>query len=149
MTSAAVDTAGPVEDARRSHDRSLDAFRDAVVRTSQLWRAIDNPDARAPRLDWTAAETAAHVVGDLRDYTTALTRHRNGYMTHANPPTESPSKLSTKVNARHLEEVPSGIRTDSPTCSKTPRGPTLRWQRPPLRRRTSRLRMVWSSLLRR
>lgn len=106
MTSAAIDTAGPVEDARRSHDRSLDALRDAVVRTSQLWRGIDSPDAPAPRLDWTAAETAAHVVGDLRDYTTALTRHRNGYMTHANPPMESPSKLSVKVNARHLEEVP-------------------------------------------
>ena len=27
-------------------------------------------------------------------------------MTHANPPTESPSVLSAKVNARHLEEVP-------------------------------------------
>ena len=106
MTSAAIDTAGPVEDARRSHDRSLDAFRDAVARTSQLWRGIDSPDAQAPRLDWTAAQTAAHVVGDLRDYTTALTRHRNGYMTHANPPMESPSKLSAKVNARHLEEVP-------------------------------------------
>jgi hypothetical protein len=27
-------------------------------------------------------------------------------MTHANRPTESPSRLSAKVNARHLEEVP-------------------------------------------
>jgi uncharacterized protein (TIGR03083 family) len=105
MTSAAVDTAGPVEDVRRSHDRSLDAFRNAVVRTAQLWRRIESPDVPVPLLDWTAAETATHVVGDLRDYTTALNRHRNGYMTHANPPTEPPSKLSTKVNARHLEEV--------------------------------------------
>jgi uncharacterized protein (TIGR03083 family) len=105
MTSATMDTAGPVEDARRSHDRSLDAFRNAVVRTAQLWRRIESPDVPVPLLDWTAAETAAHVVGDLRDYTTALNRHRNGYMTHANPPTEPPSKLSTKVNARHLEEV--------------------------------------------
>ncbi len=27
-------------------------------------------------------------------------------MTHANRPTESPSRLSAMVNARHLEEVP-------------------------------------------
>ena len=67
---------------------------------------IDEPDAPAPGLIWTAAEIAAHVVGDLRDYTQALTRHANGYMTHANRPTESPSRLSAKVNARHLEEVP-------------------------------------------
>jgi uncharacterized protein (TIGR03083 family) len=105
MTSVTVDTAGPAESARRAHDRSLAAFRDAVGRTSRLWRSIDNPNAPTPRLDWTAAETAAHVVGDLRDYTRALTRHANGYMTHANPPMESPSKLSAKVNARHLEEI--------------------------------------------
>jgi uncharacterized protein (TIGR03083 family) len=105
MTSATVDTAGPAEIARRAHDRSLDAFRDAIARTTRLWRSIDTPNAPTPRLDWTVAETAAHVVGDLRDYTQALTRHANGYMTHANPPTESPSKLSAKVNARHLEEI--------------------------------------------
>ena len=46
------------------------------------------------------------MVGDLRDYTQALTRHANGYMTHANRPTESPSRMSAEVNARHLEEVP-------------------------------------------
>jgi hypothetical protein len=77
-----------------------------VARSADLWRRIDKPDAPAPGLIWTAAETAAHVVGDLRDYTQALTRHANGYMTHANRPTESPSALSAKVNARHLEEVP-------------------------------------------
>jgi uncharacterized protein (TIGR03083 family) len=106
MTSATVDTAGPAESARRAHDQCLDAFRDAVGRTSRLWRSIDDPNAPTRRLDWTAAETAAHVVGDLLDYTRALTRHANGYMTHANPPVESPSKLSAKVNARHLEEIP-------------------------------------------
>jgi hypothetical protein len=106
MTSATVDTAGPAESARRAHDRCLDAFRDAVGRTARLWRSIDVPNAPTPRLDWTAAETAAHVVGDLRDYGRALTRHGNGYMTHANPPMESPSALSAKVNARHLEEIP-------------------------------------------
>ena len=106
MTSAPVHLTGPAEDTRHAYGPTLNALRDAVARSADLWRRIDNPDAPAPGLIWTAAETAAHVVGDLRDYTQALTRHANGYMTHANRPTESPSRLSAKVNARHLEEVP-------------------------------------------
>jgi putative sterol carrier protein len=106
MTSAPVQFIGPAEDTRRAYVRTLDALRCAVARNADLWRQIDKPDAPAPGLKWTAAETAAHVVGDLRDYTQALTRHAGGYMTHANRPTESPSALSAKVNARHLEEVP-------------------------------------------
>ena len=106
MTSVPVHLTGPAEDTRRAYGPTLNALRHAVARSTDLWRHIDRPDAPAPGLTWTAAETAAHVVGDLRDYTQALTRHANGYMTHANRPTESPSRLSAKVNARHLEEVP-------------------------------------------
>ena len=106
MTSVPVHLTGPAEDTRRAFSPTLNALRHAVGRSADLWRHIDKPDAPAPGLTWTAAETAAHVVGDLRDYTQALTRHANGYMTHANRPTESPSRLSAKVNARHLEEVP-------------------------------------------
>ena len=106
MTSVPVHLTGPAEDTRRAYGPTLNALRHAVARSADLWRHIDKPDAPAPGLTWTAAETAAHVVGDLRDYTQALTRHANGYMTHANRPTESPSRLSAKVNARHLEEVP-------------------------------------------
>ncbi len=106
MTSAPVHITGPVEDTRRAYGPTLNVLRDAVARSADLWRAVDKPDAPAPGLVWTAAETAAHVVGDLRDYTQALTRHAHGYMTHANRPTESPSRLSARVNARHLDEVP-------------------------------------------
>jgi hypothetical protein len=106
MTFAPVHMTGPAEDTRHAYGPTLNALRDAVARSADLWRHIDKPDAAAPGLIWTAAETAAHVVGDLRDYTQALTRHANGYMTHANRPTESPSRLSAQVNARHLEEVP-------------------------------------------
>jgi uncharacterized protein (TIGR03083 family) len=105
MTSARVHFFGPAEDTRREYGPTLNALRGAVGRTADLWRRVDRPDALAPGLIWTAAETAAHVVGDLRDYSQALTRHANGYMTHANPPMESPSRLSAKVNARHLEEI--------------------------------------------
>jgi hypothetical protein len=101
-----VHLSAPAEDTRQAYGPTLNALRDAVARSADLWRSIDKPDALAPGLIWTAAETAAHVVGDLRDYTQALRRHANGYMTHANRPTESPSRLSAKVNARHLEEVP-------------------------------------------
>ena len=106
MTSARVHLTGPAEDTCRAYGPTLNALRDAVTRSADLWRAVARPDAPAPGLAWTAAETAAHVVGDLRDYTQALTRHAHGYMTHPNRPTESPSRLSALVNARHLEEVP-------------------------------------------
>ncbi|MDT5015804.1 MAG: hypothetical protein QOD39_1964 [Mycobacterium sp.] len=106
MTSTPFQLAGPAEDTRRAYGPTLVALRDAVRRSADLWRRIDTPDAPAPGLRWTAAQTAAHVVGDLRDYTRALTRHAGGYMTHANRPTENPSRLSATVNARHLEEVP-------------------------------------------
>jgi uncharacterized protein (TIGR03083 family) len=106
MTSAPIRVAGPAEDARRDHGATLDAYRDAVARTAELWRHLGEPDARVPGLRWTAAETAAHVVGDLRDYAQALTRHAGGYLTHANPRPESPSERSAMVNARHLTEVP-------------------------------------------
>jgi hypothetical protein len=46
------------------------------------------------------------MVGELRDYAQALTRHTNGYMTHANRPQESPSEMSAVVNARQLNDVP-------------------------------------------
>ena len=105
MTSAPVHLTGPAEDTRRAYRPTLNTLRVSVARSADLWRNIDKPDAPAPGLQWTAAETAAHVVGDLRDYTQALTRHTAGYMTHANRPTESPSRLSAKVNARHLEEI--------------------------------------------
>jgi Mycothiol maleylpyruvate isomerase N-terminal domain len=106
MTSAPVHFTGPAEDTRRAYGSTVSALRGAVARSADLWRSVTKPDAPVPGLVWTAAETAAHVVGDLRDYTQALTRHSNGYMTHANRPTESPSVLSAQVNARHLDEVP-------------------------------------------
>ena len=105
MTTTPVHIIGPAEDTRIAHEQTKDALRAAVGRTAELLRRVDTADSRVPGLAWTAAETAAHMVGDLRDYAQALTRHTNGYMTHANRPQESPSRLSAAVNARHLEEV--------------------------------------------
>jgi len=110
MKAAPVHIDGPAEDTRRAHRATLDALGHAVARSAELWRGLDNggdnPDASVPGLTWTAAETAAHVIGDLRDYAEALTRYANGYMTHADRQPESPSRLSAVVNARHLAAVP-------------------------------------------
>jgi Mycothiol maleylpyruvate isomerase N-terminal domain len=106
MHTAPVISTGPVDEVRRAHDAALEALRKAVARGAELWRQVDDPNAPVPGLTWTAAETAAHVVGDMRDYAQRLTRYVKGYVTHAERPVESPSRLSAMVNARHLTEVP-------------------------------------------
>ncbi len=106
MTSASVQLTGPAEDTRIAHDQTKDALRAAVGRTADLLRRIDNGAAAVPGLTWTASETAAHMIGELRDYTLALTRHTNGYMTHAIRPSETPSRMGAEVNARQLIDVP-------------------------------------------
>jgi hypothetical protein len=62
MTSAPVHITGPAEDTLRAHGATLDALRDAVGRTAELLRRVDNAAAPVPGLTWTAAETAAHMV---------------------------------------------------------------------------------------
>jgi uncharacterized protein (TIGR03083 family) len=106
MTIAPMRTTGPAEDTRRAHGATRDALGAAVRRTAELFQRLDDADAPVPGLEWTVAETAAHMVGELRDYGQALTRHTNGYMTHANRAQESPSRMSAVVNARQLTEIP-------------------------------------------
>src|SRR6478752_4363440 len=106
MTSAPVRVTGPAEDARRAHDQAKDALRAAVGRTAELLRQVDDAASPVPGLSWTVAETAAHMAAELRDYALALNRHTGGYMTHANRPMESPSRMGAVVNARQLIEVP-------------------------------------------
>jgi len=105
MTSAPVHLTGPAADVRNAHDPTMTALRDAAGRSAELLRRVDDGSVPVPGLTWTAAETAAHTIGELRDYTQALTRHTNGYMTHANRPPESPSRMGAAVNARQLTEV--------------------------------------------
>ena len=59
MTSASVHLTGPAEDTRHGYGPTLNALRGAVARSADLWRHIAKPDAPAPGLAWTAAETAA------------------------------------------------------------------------------------------
>jgi len=98
-------TAGPVDDVRRAHPQARAALADAVARSARLWRSIADPAAPVPGLTWTAAQTAAHVVGDMREYAEALTRQVNGDPTELEIPDESPARARTAVNDRHLIDV--------------------------------------------
>lgn len=97
--------AGPVDEVRRADADTRAALAAAVARSVELWRGIDNPGARVPGLRWTAAETAAHVVGDMREYAEALTRQLRGDVDGDAIPAGSPAKLRTAVNDRHLVDV--------------------------------------------
>ena len=54
MTFAPVHIDGPAEDTRRAYGATLNALRGAVARSADLLRRIDDPDAPAPGLSWTA-----------------------------------------------------------------------------------------------
>jgi hypothetical protein len=99
-------SAGPIDDVRRADAQARAALAEAVGRSAQLWRGIDDPGASVPGLDWSAAETAAHVVGDMREYTDALTRQVNGDRTVAEIPDGSPAQVRTAVNTQHLIDIP-------------------------------------------
>jgi hypothetical protein len=105
MKTVPVETAGPVDDVRRADAHTRAALADAVTRSARLWRSIADSAAPVPGLTWTAGQTAAHVVGDMREYTDALTRHANGDRTALNIPEGSPARARTAVNDRHLIDV--------------------------------------------
>jgi putative sterol carrier protein len=97
--------AGPVDDVRRADAQARAALADAVARTAQLWRSVADSAAPVPGLSWTAGQTAAHMVADMREYTEALTRHVNGDEAAINIPDGSPARARTAVNDQHLINV--------------------------------------------
>ena len=105
-TSTPSEAVSPIVETRRRHLQTLDALQAAAIRSARMWRRVSDSDAPVSGLAWTAAETAAHVIGDVRDYTEVLTRYARGYLTHADRPPESPARVSAEVNARHLIDVP-------------------------------------------
>jgi hypothetical protein len=105
MKTVPAASAGPVDDVRRADAQARAALADAVARSAQLWRSIADSAAPVPGLAWTAGQTAAHVVGDMREYTEALTRHVNGDHAAIYVPDGSPAQVRTGVNDRHLVDV--------------------------------------------
>lgn len=106
MRTVPAGSAGPVDDVRRADPHTRAAFAKAVARSAQLWRSIADPGAPVPGLAWTAAQTAAHVVADMGEYTEALTKHINGDHAGISTADGSPARARTAVNDRHLIDVP-------------------------------------------
>lgn len=106
MTTAPLVSTAPLDEVRRADAATQAALADAVGRTTDLWRHIDNPGAPVPGLVWSAGETAAHMISDLREYTEALTAHLNGQDGVADVPSGPPAQLRTAVNDRHLTALP-------------------------------------------
>ncbi|HZQ30989.1 MAG TPA: hypothetical protein VFB19_04575 [Mycobacterium sp.] len=100
MTTTDLRHTAPADDTRRAHADALVAFRAAVERSAELWRRTPAPNAPVPGLTWSAAQTAAHMVGDLTEYTEGLEGHSVAAVGSG-----SPSKRSAAANARHLEMV--------------------------------------------
>lgn len=105
MKTVPAASAGPIDDVRRADSPARAALTDAVASSAQLWRSVADPAAPVPGLAWTAAQTAAHVVGDMGEYTQALTRHVNGDHAGTDIPDGSPARARTAVNDRHLTDV--------------------------------------------
>jgi hypothetical protein len=105
MKTVPAASAGPVDDVRRADAQARAALADAVARSAQLWRSVGDPAAPVPGLTWTAGQTAAHVVGDMGEYTEALTRHVNGDHAAFDIPDGSPARVRTGVNDQHLIDV--------------------------------------------
>src|ERR1700761_8699602 len=105
MKTVPATPAGPVDDVRRADAHARAALAEAVARTAQLWRSIADSAVPVPGLTWTAGQTAAHMVADMREYTEALTRYVNGDDAKINIPDGSPARARTAVNDQHLINV--------------------------------------------
>ncbi len=105
MKTVPAPPAGPLDEVRRADVGTRSALAEAVNRSAELWRGIDDPAAPVPGLAWTAAEVAAHVVADMREYTEALTRYVNGQVGGVEIPEGSPAGARRAVNDHHLVDV--------------------------------------------
>lgn len=105
MKTVPTQSVGPVDEVRRADADTRIALAEAVGRNAELWRSVDRPDAPVPGLAWTAGQTAAHVVGDMREYTQALSSHLGGDRADMDFPAGSPARLRAAANERHLTDV--------------------------------------------
>jgi uncharacterized protein (TIGR03083 family) len=72
-----------------------------------MLRTVPDGAARVPGLDWTAAEAAAHLLGELSFYTGFLTGQRDArdYLGE-DPAGQTATQSSATANARQLREIP-------------------------------------------
>lgn len=81
------------------------AVRDAGSRVAQLLRNVREPDRRAGRVEWTVAETAAHLVGAFTLYAGFITGEvdANHYLAAASA-AKTPGERNAAGNAVWLQE---------------------------------------------
>ena len=95
------------ETASQSTAAALTALRNAAERTAVMLRTVPDGAARVPGLDWTAAETAAHVVGELSFYTGFLTGQRDARdLPETDGAPRTAAHRNAAANARQLSEFP-------------------------------------------
>lgn len=95
------------ETAARDSTGLLEALRGAAERTARMVRAVPDGGARVPGMNWTAAETAAHLVGEASFYTGFLTGQRDArdYL-NGDPGRQSAAERNAAANTRQLREFP-------------------------------------------
>ena len=82
------------------------ALRNAAARTAKLLRSVPDGGAAVPGLDWTVAQTAAHLAGELGYYTRVVTGEPD-VLDELGPAAEgqTPGQRSAAANARQLQEL--------------------------------------------
>lgn len=103
MPNVSTSTALVTDQVLPAHAATLDALKAAAARNAELWRSVRNPGEAVPGLVWSAAETAAHVVGDLGDCVQTLTRPGDGDDRAVD--TAQPALRQSEINAGHLQRV--------------------------------------------
>lgn len=92
----------------RSQERATAAqaaLREAAARTAGLLLTVPDGGAAVPDLDWTVAETAAHLLGELRFYEGFASGQRDA-RDYLGPAAEgqTPAQRNAAANARQLQE---------------------------------------------
>ncbi|MEU9992639.1 maleylpyruvate isomerase family mycothiol-dependent enzyme [Streptomyces sp. NPDC048045] len=82
-------------------------LRREAARAAALLRTVPAPGARVPGLDWTVAETAAHLVAEVRHYSgfaAGTARAQDVLRTLDVAPGAAPGEVNAAANARALTE---------------------------------------------
>ncbi|MGE5136642.1 MAG: maleylpyruvate isomerase family mycothiol-dependent enzyme [Gemmatimonadota bacterium] len=82
------------------------ALREAAARTAGLLRTVRQPGAAVPGLTWTAAETAAHMVAEFRDYAAFARGERDAGAPLASAGRETAAQRQAAANAAQLARFP-------------------------------------------
>src|SRR5215472_254791 len=86
------------------------ALRSAATRLANLLPTVSDPQTKVPGLQWTIAETAAHVVCELRDYAGfAAGRPAPDTVDGAHSPSERAALVNAEQLRTYTERDPSAL----------------------------------------